>query len=67
MRIGNHALVAFASIALPKKLHRKVSGHFAEKPGWAKGKHVRDVINKRSWPRQYEYGLKVLRDHGIKP
>ena len=64
---GNRLHCTDNLIALPKELHHKVSGHFAEKPGWAKGEHVRDVINKRSWNKQYEYGLQVLRDKGIKP
>lgn len=66
-RFGNRLHCTDNLISLPTAIHRKVSGHYSGKPNWTNGKLVRDVINERSWTKQYEYGLDVLRRHGVKP
>ena len=54
-------------IALHKDVHSKVTGFYNSRPDWTKGKYVREVIVTRTWRKQYEFGLKVLRDRGIEP
>ncbi len=66
-RFGNRLHCTDNLISLPEKIHDPVTRHYNRKPDWTGGEFVRDVINKRSWRAQYEYGLKVLRDNGIKP
>ncbi len=66
-RFGSRLHCTDNLISLPIAVHRKVSGHYSEKPNWTNGKRVRDLINQRSWSKQYEYGLEVLRRHGVSP
>jgi hypothetical protein len=66
-RFGNRLHCTDNLLSLPTSVHRKVSGHYGEKPNWTNGKRVRDVINQRSWTKQYEYGLEVLQRHGVAP
>ncbi len=54
-------------ISLPEATHQTISGFYNKKLEWTNGRFVRDVIADRSWRKQYEYGLEVLRDHGVKP
>lgn len=54
-------------IAIPKKVHEQISGHYSSKPSWAKGKRVRDEVSTWSWDRQYQYGLERLRQAGVTP
>ena len=52
-------------ISLPKAIHHEVTAHYNRKHKWTKGDFVRDVINKRTWREQYEYGVRVLRDNAV--
>ncbi len=66
-KFGNRLHCTDNLIALPKHVHGQVSRVFGSKPHWTHGEFVRNVINKRSWPEQYEFGLEVLRDKGVSP
>lgn len=54
-------------IAIPDQIHTRISGFYSSKPRWTKGKTVRQVISARSWQKQYDYGVKTLRRHGVDP
>lgn len=54
-------------ISLERRIHQDISAHYSSKQSWTKNQRVREVINERSWSEQYEYGLGILRKHGINP
>jgi hypothetical protein len=53
-------------IRIPKHVHDAISGHYNSNAPEGGGL-VREVIGKRSWTAQYEYGLDMLRQRGVEP
>ena len=51
-------------IALPKDIHRKISGYYSSKPEKLGGLRVRDWLNDKNYEDQYKYGLEVLKKYG---
>ena len=47
-------------------IHAKISGYYSSKPDFTNGKTVRDWLKQQSFERQYEFGLKTLKDFGWK-
>lgn len=48
-------------VALPKSLHRKISGFYSSKPPFSYPLTVRDWLSSRSFEEQYEFGIKTIR------
>ena len=51
-------------IAIPRDVHRKISGYYSSKPEDLGGLRVRDWLNGQSYEKQYEFGLEVLKKYG---
>lgn len=54
-------------VSIPNSIHSKISAHYSSKiPGLTRGKTVRDWLASQSFQKQYEYGVKILRQFGVK-
>ena len=49
-------------VALPKSLHRKISGLYSSKQWWTKGVRVRDWLTNQTFEEQYNFGIKTIED-----
>lgn len=49
-------------VALPKSLHRKISGFYSSKQWWTKGVRVRDWLTNQTFEEQYNFGIKTIED-----
>ena len=49
-------------VALPKSLHRKISGFYSSKQWWTKGVRVRDWLANQPFEEQYNFGIKIIED-----
>jgi len=53
-------------ISISKEVHRKVSAYYSSKiPGLTGGKTVRNWLAGQSFQKQYEFGIKILRQFGV--
>jgi hypothetical protein len=53
-------------INISKSVYRKINAHYSSKFEFTHGKTVRDWLAGQSFPKQYEYGVKILRKFGVK-
>jgi len=52
-------------IAIDATVHRKISGFYSSKTAFSEGMTVRDWLAGQSFEKQFEFGMKVLRDFGV--
>ena len=52
-------------ISVPTKIHQQISAHYSSKLAFTGGKTVRDWLAGQSFQKQYEYGLKILKQFGV--
>ena len=54
-------------INISNSVHSKISAHYSSKiPGLTGEKTVRDWLTGQSFQKHYEYGIKILRQFGVK-
>ncbi len=53
------------SIAINSKIHTKISAFYSSKQRFTNGLRVREWLKGQSFQKQYEFGIKVLRDFGV--
>jgi RHS repeat-associated protein len=53
-------------INITKEVHQKVSAHYSSIQSYTNGLRVRDWLAGESFQKQYEYGVKILRQLGVK-
>ncbi len=53
-------------INITKQVHQKVSAHYSSIQSHTNGLRVRDWLAGQSFQKQYEYGVKILRQLGVK-
>ena len=53
-------------INISNSVHSKISAHYSRKFAFTQGKTLRDWLAGQSFQKQYEYGIKVLRQFGVK-
>jgi RHS repeat-associated protein len=52
-------------IKVSTETHRKISGYYSSKQAFTGGLTVRQWLSKKSMKEQYEFGMQVLRTHGV--
>ena len=52
-------------IALDAATHARISGYYSSKQAFTNGQTVREWLGNQSLEAQREFGLQVLRDHGV--
>ena len=53
-------------INISNSVHSKISAHYSRKFAFTQGKTVRGWLAGQSFQKQYEYGIKILRQFGVK-